>query len=109
MSELSSPSSVYRIDRFVVPRAAAAAFLARLHQIDGLLAGQPGCRQHLVLSSAADADTQQVITLVEWADAAAMQAARAVAQQRYVEEGFDPPAFMRSLGVLPELRVFQPA
>ena len=99
----------FRVDRFAVPRAALAPFLERVRRSQRLLDEQPGCLQNLVLSRddgiQADVD---VVTIVEWADDAAMRAARATVQARYAAEGFDPSAFMRGLGVQADMVSYLP-
>jgi hypothetical protein len=50
-----------------------------------------------------------VVTIVEWADAAAMANTRATMQAHYAREGFDPPTFMDSLGVRGDLSVYSAA
>lgn len=102
-------SSQFRIDRFKVPAAAADAFMDRVHRIQLLLDPQPGCLQNLVLTRIAEDGALRVITVVEWESAAAMSAARTCVQRLYVEEGFDPAAFMRQLGVEADLGVYDPA
>jgi len=92
-------TSLFRVDTFEVPAAALPAFLERVHLSDRLLAELPGCLQHRVLTRAGDGPGYDVVTIVEWANAAAMAAAKTAVQHRYAEEGFDPPAFMRGLGV----------
>jgi heme-degrading monooxygenase HmoA len=104
---MTTSRSSFRIDRFHVPEPALAAFMSRLHRIDRLLATMPGCRQHLVLEQSGGADDLRVVlTLVEWEDVQAMASARAAVQEEYAREGFDPPAFMRALGVQPEFGVY---
>lgn len=98
MSNTTAATSLFRVDAFKVPAAARAAFAARLQRIDALLARQPGCRQNLVLTQPDGVDFKMV-TLVEWADEASLQAARAVAQAGYAAEGFDPASFMRAHGI----------
>ena len=100
---------VFRIDRFQVPAAAVAPFLARVHGIRELLAPQPGCRQNLVLTEAGEEGVLRVMTLVEWVSAEAMAAARASVQRCYADEGFDPQAFMRQLGVVADFGVYETA
>ena len=100
---------VFRIDRFQVPASAVAPFLARVHYIRELLAPQPGCRQNLVLTEAGEEGALRVITLVEWADTEAMAAARVSVQRCHADEGFDPRAFMRELGVEADFGVYGPA
>jgi heme-degrading monooxygenase HmoA len=102
-------TSVFRVDKFAVPPDALPAFLERVRHIDRLLAKEPGCKQHLVLTQTQGPGEFNVVTIVEWADAAAMAAARAAMQVHYAREGFDPPSFMKSLGVRGDLSVYSAA
>lgn len=102
-------ASFYRIDKFDVPASAVAAFLERVHGVQRALDPQPGCLQNLVLAQPGEGGDTRVVTIVEWASAEAAAQARAVMQQRYAQEGFDPPAFMRQLGVRAEFGAYQAA
>jgi heme-degrading monooxygenase HmoA len=102
-------TSVYRVDKFAVPPDALPAFLERVRHIDRLLATQPGCKQHLVLTQTQGPGEFNVVTIVEWADAAAMAAAVVAVQAHYAREGFNPPSFMKSLGVRGDLSVYRTA
>ncbi len=75
------PASVgphYRIDKFVVPEADLTEFLKQVERADVALSALPGCLQHWVMIQ----DTHpgepdiHVLTLVEWASAAHMEAAK---------------------------------
>ncbi|GAB4561880.1 MAG: antibiotic biosynthesis monooxygenase [Rhizobacter sp.] len=109
ISPTASAASVFRIDQFVVPAQALPQFSQAVQRIHHTLASQPGCRQSLVLTRSADPGQVRLLTLVEWASASDMAAAKAVVQRQYSEEGFDPPAFMRELGVQADLGVYSPA
>jgi heme-degrading monooxygenase HmoA len=99
----------FRVDRFAVPRHALAPFLERVRRSQRLLDEQPGCLQNLVLSRDDGAQAEiDVVTIVEWADDAAMRAAKASVQARYAAEGFDPAAFMRGLGVRADMVSYLP-
>ena len=100
---MQAPNSVFRIDRFSVPPAAAPAFMARLRRIHGWLDRQAGCLQNLVLVASEPSAEFNVLTLVEWEDAQAFALARTAVQARYAQEDFDPAAFMRALGVRADL------
>jgi len=102
-------TSVYRVDKFAVPPASLPAFLERVRHVDRLLATQPGCKQHLVLTQTEGPGEFNVVTIVEWADAAAMAQARATMQAYYARDGFDPPTFMKSLGIRGDLSVYSAA
>ena len=102
-------ASVFRVDRFVVPQAALPTFMEQVQRVDRMLGSQPGCLQSLVLTQAGEAGEFNVLTLVEWADAQAVAAAKAVMQEKYAQEGFDPSAFMRQLGVRADFGVYRGA
>jgi len=106
---MSVSTSLFRVDKFAVPAASLSAFLARVHNVDRLLAKQPGCRQNLVLTQSEGPGEFNVVTIVEWASAEAMAQAKASMQAHYASEGFDPPAFMKSLGVRGDLSVYSRA
>jgi quinol monooxygenase YgiN len=96
-----SGDPVLRVDKFLVPRVVLDEFMVQIQRIDRAVAIQPGCLRHQVLMQIEEpggADVA-VMTIVEWADAAALHAAKALMQQRYAQEGFKPAAFMQALGV----------
>jgi hypothetical protein len=100
----------FRVDRFAVPRDALATFLGRVRLSQRLLDEQPGCLQNLVLSRDDGVQPEvDVVTIVEWADDAAMRAAKAAVHARYAAEGFEPAAFMRGLGVRADMASYLPA
>lgn len=99
--------SIFRIDRFVVPAHALPAFMERLRFTQQTLDAQPGCRQNLVLKQEGNPGEFKIITLVEWADAEAIAAAKAAMQAKYREEGFDPAAFIQELRVQADMDVYR--
>jgi heme-degrading monooxygenase HmoA len=100
-SDSSSPAStsVFRIDKFVVPSQSISAFVERIHHVQRMLGEQPGCLQKHVLTQTGDSSEFDVVTVVEWASADAVAAAQAVMQQQLASEGFDIQAFSKKLGV----------
>jgi hypothetical protein len=54
--------------------------------VDRLLAAQPGCKQSPVLTQTEGPGEFNVVTIVEWADAAAMANTRATMQAHYARE-----------------------
>ena len=99
----------FRVDRFVVPRRSLDPFMARLRVTQRLLDERAGCRQNLVLMGADDGDSVGVVTIVEWASTDAMNVARAEMGAHYAREGFDPAAFIRSLGIEADMAAYRPA
>jgi heme-degrading monooxygenase HmoA len=105
-SSASQSTAVFRIDRFVVPADAVPAFLERLHHIQRTLGTLPGCQQNLVLAQKGGKGESTMVTVVEWASAQSMAAAKAAVEKRYASEGFEPSAFMQKLGVRADLGVY---
>lgn len=105
----ASPAPVFRIDEFRVPTEALPAFMARVRSIDQAVKRQPGCLQNRVLTRLGPAGATLVLTLVEWASEDAMAQARTRIQAGYAAEGFDPAAFMRELGITPDMGNYRPA
>lgn len=104
MSDTSA--SLYRIDRFTVPGHARDAFLDRLVAIRDFLQDRPGCLYNRIAESTREDGTVSMMTIVEWKDRAAMNAARAAAKAFYDETGFDPAAFMASLAIEPDFGLY---
>ena len=98
---------LYRIDKFHVPLAAKTDFLQRIQRTHVLLDTLSGCQQNLVLLGAETAQQLELVTVVQWQDAAACAAAKTEVQRHYAEEGFEPAAFMRALGVRADIGSFQ--
>lgn len=107
-SPTTTAAAVFRVDRFDVPRGALARFMARLRITQRLLDQHDGCRQNLVLEGMDQGDSVPVVTIVEWASQEAMAAARGAMQAHYAREGFDPAAFMRELGIRPDIAAYRP-
>jgi len=83
--------------------------MERVRRSDRLLAQQPGCLQHRVLTRHGDGAGYDVVTIVEWADRAAIAAARAAVERAYAAEGFDPAAYMDGLGVTRSMGLYADA
>ena len=108
-SSTRASTAVFRVDSFVVPAEALPAFMERVRYVDQRLADLPGCQQNLVLVQPGEKADFKVITLVEWASPQAIEDAKAVMQKAYAAEGFDPPAFMRRLGVRADMGTYTQA
>jgi len=94
-----SSTSLFRIDKFIVPAAVRPAFIAQMQHIQATLRTLPGCLRTSVLDQTGGSGEFNVLTLVEWADAAAVAAATPVVQKMFADEGFDPAVFTRDAGV----------
>ena len=107
MFTATADAPLYRIDKFLVPIVAKADFLQRIQRTHALLDSLAGCQQNLVLLGAENGQQLELVTVVQWRNADACAAAKAVVQAHYAEEGFDPGAFMRALGVRADIGSFQ--
>lgn len=107
MTTTKPANAFYRIDKFIVPAAAKTAFLHRIQRTHALLDSLPGCQQNLVLVGGETEQQLELVTVVQWQDAAACAAAKAKVQRHYLDEGFEPAAFMRELGVRADMGSFQ--
>lgn len=106
----TNPSApVFRIDKFVVPTDALSAFIEQVQRTQQTLGVLPGCRQNLVMTQTGGPGEFNVVTLVEWVNTQAIAAATAAMQKKYAEEGFDPSAFMQTLGVRADLGLYSKA
>jgi len=92
-------ASVFRIDKFDVPSAGREEFLAKLRETHALLDRMDGCLQNYVLEQSAGSGRFNIVTLVEWRDQEAYEAARAIAQARHQANGFNPQAMLEQLGI----------
>ena len=107
---MPSPSaSLFRIDRLAVPAASMGPLLEQVERNQARLRAQPGCRQAHALVRTADAEGFNLLTVVEWADAQSMTAAKAVMDALHAAEGFDPGTFRQGLGVRTDSGVYGPA
>jgi hypothetical protein len=108
-SSAGNAASVFRVDKFIVPADALPTFMDQVRRTQRALDALAGCQQNLVLTQTAGPGEFNVVTLVEWADAQALAAAKAVMQQKYAEEGFDATAFMQRLGVRADMGLYSNA
>jgi len=80
--------------------------MARVHITHQTLKALPGCLQSLVLQKVGGSGQSNVVTIVEWASPAAIDAALAHMRRKYLEEGYDPVATTRRLGIRADLGLF---
>ena len=105
----SESSSVFRVDKFVVPGHALPIFVEQLQRTRLTLDAIPGCRQNLVLTQLVGPGEYNVMTVVEWASPQAIVAAKDLVKKKYAEEGFDPAVFMLALGVRADMGIYSEA
>lgn len=96
-------TAVFRVDKFVVPAAVLHTFIEQMRHIQGLLRNQPGCQRDLLLTQTGGAAEFNVVRIIEWSNAEAVAAATVVMQKKFADEGFDPAAFAKGLGIRTDL------
>ncbi len=99
--------SVHRIDRFVVPDAALAEFLADVARTHDLLRGLPGYRRDLLLEGERTGGTTRILTTVEWADEEAVAGAIEAVRQAHTAAGFSPVRTTERLGIAADLGTYR--
>lgn len=90
---------IYRIDKFAVPAAARAAFLANVAETHAVLRRQPGFVRDLVVEQSGGPGRFNFVTLVEWTGEDAIAGAAAAVQARHAAIGLDPRAFVAAAGI----------
>jgi heme-degrading monooxygenase HmoA len=94
-----SITSVFRVDSFFVPSASQSEFMARVQRTRLALEGMDGCKTNWILQGPDEPGGSRVVTIAEWESPAAFDAAKDAMTKKYAEEGFHPPAFIRSLKI----------
>jgi heme-degrading monooxygenase HmoA len=94
-----SNSSVFRIDSFAVPEASRVTFMAKVQETKEFLDKQSGCLQNLILQQHSGSDRFNVVTVVEWEHPDAFANAKVAMMEQRRGNGFDPEAFLKTLGI----------
>ena len=110
MPERATPenTTIYRVDKFVVPEFAREEFLARIRETHELLRRQPGFLRDAILEQISGPGKFNIVTVAEWKDQASIDAARAVVKKAHAERGFSPQETMRRLGIEADLADYRP-
>jgi heme-degrading monooxygenase HmoA len=108
MQDSGNASSIFRIDRFVVPAVAEAEFLSAVAETSAAFDGMEGCLQHHMLKQEGPSGDNTYITIVEWASLAAIQAAREVVAAKHKQMNLDPQKLFQRLNIKAELGNFVP-
>ncbi|WNZ26788.1 antibiotic biosynthesis monooxygenase [Leptolyngbya sp. NK1-12] len=100
---------IYRVYKFVVPNQAREEFLTQVKKTHQLLKAQPGFIQDFLLEQPADTEEFNVITIVEWRDAKAIEDARAAVMTMHKNTGFNPQEMFARLGIKADLGNYKPS
>lgn len=91
--------AIYWIDRFVVPPSSMSTFAEKLSEIYDFVKNLAGCRRREILEKVSGDGNVNVVILVEWENASAMEEAREALVNWRSETGFSPIGFTSALGV----------
>ncbi|MEO5756275.1 MAG: antibiotic biosynthesis monooxygenase [Mesorhizobium sp.] len=109
MQNSEAQSTVFRIDRFVVPASSEAEFLSAVAETNTAFDGMEGCLQRHVLKQDEAGGESTYITIVEWASSQVIQKAREAAAAKHREMKLDPRELFSRLNIKAELGYFVPA
>jgi heme-degrading monooxygenase HmoA len=101
--------SVFRIDRFVVPPAAEAEFLAAVTETNTVFEAMEECLQLRVLKQEGQSGGYNYITVAQWASSAAIPKARAAVAAKHKSMNLDPQELFARLQIKAELGYYVPA
>jgi hypothetical protein len=101
-------AQVVFIDKFFVPDEARETFYQRVRENRVFIRTLPGFLGDEAFESREEHGGWVFMTIAKWADSAALGRAKERVQEENKRRGFDPLAFMQSLGVRMERGVFKP-
>lgn len=105
---MSENTCIYRVEKFVVPKAAMEEFLRRVHDTHQILRRQPGFIRDAILEQIAGPGRFNIVTLAEWESQTAIDAARAAVAKTHAESGFNPQETMARLGIEADIANYRP-
>lgn len=105
---MSEKTSIYRVDKFIVPQTAREEFLKRVHDTHRVLRHQPGFIRDALLEQIAGPGKFNIVTVAEWENQDAMDTARAAVMKAHAESGFNPQETMARLGIEADIANYKP-
>lgn len=100
-------SSVYRIDKFVVPEGGKQEFVQRVRETHEFLRTLPGFVRDLVVEKTDGAGVFNYVTLVEWESKEAISAAKNMVHAHHAARNFSPQELWSRLGIEADLANYQ--
>ena len=96
---MSEQTTLFRVDKFVVPIESKVEFLERVWATHEILCQQPGFIRDMILEQCAGPGRFNIVTIAEWQSQDAIDAARTVVQEAHARTGFSPQETMKRLGI----------
>jgi heme-degrading monooxygenase HmoA len=109
MSASNPDQSVFRIDRFVVPAAAEAEFLAAVTETNSVFEAMEECLQlRVVKQQEGSSGSCNYITVAQWASSDAIPKARAAVAVKHKAMNLNPQELFARLNIKAELGYYVP-
>jgi len=106
-SNQSASASVYRIDKFIVPEKSHAEFVAKVREMQRFVREVPDCVAENLYEQIAGPGKFNIVTVVEWQNLEALEAAKKTIAQRQALDGFRPSEFIEKLGVTADIAIYR--
>lgn len=104
----SDNSTVLFIDKFTLPVSAREMFYKRLRINRDFIRNIPGFIEDAAYESPDGNGSIHFITVARWESKEALAKAKALVQEEYQKEGFDPAGFMKSLNIVMDRAMYTP-
>lgn len=109
LKKLARPSTtLFRVDKFIVPAAARDEFLDQVSRTGALLGTLAGCLQSHILEQASRSGDVSIVTIVEWDRAESIEHARAEVRALQRRMGVDPQEMLARLGIRADMASYSP-
>lgn len=105
---MTEQTTVYRVDKFVVPEPAREEFLRRVHETHQVLHRQPGFLRDALLEQVSGPGRFNIVTVAEWESQAAIDAARAAVMDAHAKSGFNAQETIARLGIEADIANYRP-
>lgn len=101
-------NTVLFIDRFTLPASAREMFYKRVRINRAFIRSIPGFIDDAAYESPDGNGSIHFITVARWESKEALAKAKALVQEEYQKEGFDPAVFMKSLNIVMDRAMYTP-
>jgi len=105
---MSEQTTIYRVDKFVVPEAAREEFLRRVHETHQVLRRQPGFVRDSLLEQVSGPGRFNIVTVAEWESQAAIDTARTEVMNAHAKSGFNAQETIARLGIEADIANYRP-
>lgn len=110
LKKLARPSTtLFRVDKFIVPAAARDEFLDQVSRTGALLGTLDGCLQSHILEQRSRSGDVSIVTIVEWDRAESIERARAEVLALQRRMGVDPREMLARLGIRADMASYSQA